>query len=302
MRQMLAQRRIALWLADELGESTDSFLFRIQLSEKPEAIGQRLREALGVSAEAQLKWRDEFQAWRVWREAVERLNVLVVQFSNVPLQEVRGVSVLEFPAPVIGINIKEITASKPFTLIHELVHLGLANASEELPAIGERRPEPEWMNLERFAEEVTGAALLPKASLSADPTVSDHNTASSWSFSAVRELARRYKVTPLAMITRLLRIGKCSPSAYRQWRIEWEAYLQAHPPKAAGGIATPAQKAVNRHGQPFTRLVLEALTRERITSLEAARYLNLRYPHVEMLRRDLLFALPMYSSESSGAP
>jgi Zn-dependent peptidase ImmA (M78 family)/DNA-binding XRE family transcriptional regulator len=301
LRQMLQRRRLSLWLTDELGEEVDPFKFEIRLSESPETVAARLREALGVSVESQKAWRDEFHAWRVWREAVERAGVLVFQFSRVPPEEIRGLCILDFPAPVIGVNSKEIPGSKPFTLLHELVHLALANAREELPALQEQRLESEWSNVERFVEEVAGAVLLPRAVLQAEPLVSAHLASASWSLSDIRGLAKRYKVTPLAMITRLSRIGKCDAVAYREWKIEWDAYLKLHPPKDSWGIATPAQKAVNRNGQPFTRLVLEALTLERITSLDAARYLDLRYPHVEALRRDLAFGVPTFPGEEAGA-
>lgn len=77
---------------------------------------------------------------------------------------------------------------------------------------------------------------------------------------------------------------------FRRWKDEWERYLIENPPRTGGGIASQAEKALNRHGSSFARLVVEALSQERITSLEAARYLDLKYPHIEALRRELLFA------------
>lgn len=301
LRQMLQQRRLALWLADELGEDIDPFAFKIHFSEDPESIAAKLRKKLAVPIDVQKAWRDEFQAWRVWREAVEHTGVLVFQFYKVQPEEARGLCLLDFPAPVIGVNSKEIPASKPFTLLHEFVHLALANAREEHPAIAETRSEKEWIDVERFAEEVTGAVLLPRDDLLAESAVSKHRAAALWTLDDIRHLARRYKVTPLALITRLSRIGKCDPGPYKQWKAQWAEYLKLHPPKSSGGIATPAQKAVNRNGQPYTRLVLEALSRDRITALDAARYLNLRYPHVESLRRDFAFGVATYYGENSGA-
>lgn len=302
LRQMLQQRQLSLWLTDDLGEQTDSFSFKIRLSEAPESAATRLREILRIPGNVQCAWRDEFQAWRAWREAVEHLGVLVFQFSKVSPEEVRGISILDFPAPVIGVNAKEIPASKPFTLLHELVHIALSNAREELPALEERRSAREWGSVEQFAEEVAGAVLLPRSLLQEDSAISVHQPQDPWTLSDIRSLARRFKVTPSALITRLLRTGQCTPTAYRNWKEEWAAYLKLHPPKPSFGIATPAQKAVNRNGQPFTRLVLEALTRERITSTDAAFYLNLRYPHVEALRRDFAFGLSAALGEEPGKP
>lgn len=255
LRQMLHQRRLSVWLTDDLGERLEPFTVQVHLTEEPESAAARLRKALGMTKDAQHAWRDEFQAWRAWREAVERLGVLVFQFSNVAPEEIRGISVLDFPAPVIGVNAKEIPASKPFTLLHEFVHLALANAREERPALEERRPENEWGGVERFAEEVAGAILLPRALLCEDGTISTHRIHNPWPLPDIRGLARRFKVTPLAMITRLLRTGQCSPKAYKQWKSEWDAYLKAHPPKPSFGIATPAKFTHHFH-QTDTRYPL----------------------------------------------
>lgn len=76
----------------------------------------------------------EFAAYRVWRIAVERLGVLVCQMPGKGLGDVRGTAIVHFPLPVVGISSKELSLRKPFTLLHEVVHLALA-ADEEKPAL-----------------------------------------------------------------------------------------------------------------------------------------------------------------------
>jgi Zn-dependent peptidase ImmA (M78 family)/DNA-binding XRE family transcriptional regulator len=294
LRQMLSRRQVTLNLTEELGGTPDTFELKIRSGTAPEQEANRLRQALGVTVETQILWQNEYQAYRGWREAVENLGVLVFQFGKVEVEEVRGISILDFPMPVIGINSREVPAAKPFTLLHELVHLALANANEESAALSEKRPASEWTRLEQFAERLAGAVLMPAEYLQAEPlrrsaTVQD-----------VCRLARRYKVTPKAMATRLMSLGHISQTDYRRWLQLWEAYLQDHPPRTGGGIATPSQKALNRNGQPFTRLVLDALTHERITPLEAARHLELGFPHLEALRLDLALARPSSVLEPSG--
>ncbi len=44
---------------------------------------------------------------REWRAAVEQLGVLVFQFPKVELTDVRGLSLLRFPLPVVGVSSKE---------------------------------------------------------------------------------------------------------------------------------------------------------------------------------------------------
>lgn len=47
------------------------------------------------------------------------------------------------------------------------------------------------------------------------------------------------------------------------------------------------EKAVNRAGRPFAQLVLEALSANRITAVDASRYLDLKFEHFDKLRAHL---------------
>ena len=91
------------------------------------SVAQLPRPVRSVTVEAQLGWANGWQAWRAWRAAAEAAGVLVFQFAKVTLEEARGLSLLEWPLPVVGINSKEaVPEAKVFTLLHELVHLMLA--------------------------------------------------------------------------------------------------------------------------------------------------------------------------------
>ena len=283
LRQMLNRRGVALDLFDELGEPLPSFELSAHLNEGPAAVALRLREHLGVTVEAQLGWANGWQAWRAWRAAAEAAGVLVFQFAKVALEEARGLSLLEWPLPVVGINSKEaVPEAKVFTLLHELVHLMLACGQEERPALHETRSAEEWSEVERFAEGAASHALLPEAAL-------QHAVGSvprpdlTWSVADVQRLARRFRLTPLALATRLRESGYMSWAGYQAWRGEWAEFVAALPARA-GGFASPAEKTLGRAGRPFAKLVLEAMAANRITSVDAARHLDLKFQHFDQLR------------------
>lgn len=283
LRQMINRRQTAVELLAELGEPVPEFRGIAHLSETPVSVGQRLREILGVREQAQLHWANEWQAWRAWRQAVEGAGVLVFQFAKVDLEEARGLSLLDTPLPVVAVNSKErVPEAKAFTLIHETVHVMLAAGQEEAPALREQRTGAQWRDVERFAESAASHVLVPEPLLQAQ-AVAMGPAGGSWSVQDVRRLARRFWVTPLAMATRLRESGLMTWSRYNDWRQEWDAYVQTLPPRA-GGFATPAEKTFTRHGRPFVQLVLEAMSANRITSVDAARYLDLRYEHFDKLR------------------
>jgi len=153
IRRLVHRRRLALHLYAELGDDPPEFHLRAHLRESVEAVGQRLRAALAVSLSEQFGWVSEFAAFRQWRTAVERLGVLVCQMPGKGIGEVRRTSIVHFPLPVAGISSTELPLSKPFTLLHEVVHLALAAAAEERPALNEERDEPGWLEVSDSAKE-----------------------------------------------------------------------------------------------------------------------------------------------------
>jgi Zn-dependent peptidase ImmA (M78 family) len=286
IRVMSQRREVTLDLSEELGQAIQEFSADVHLNETPGVVGARLRSLLGISAQEQLGWRDEWQAWRRWREATELVGVLVFQFPKVPLNQVRGVSLLLFPFPTIGINSKESSAAaRSFTLMHELAHIALAFGKEEQVALKETRDEANWATVERFAEEVASAVLIPddmlKGFLSRMSVPND-----AWDVPLVRRLAYTFRVTPLAMATRLRSVGALSWNGYQHWKDDWDAYLATLKPRG-GGFASPVDKTLGRGGRPFVQLVLEAMDANRITAVEACRYLDLRFDHFEKLRGEL---------------
>jgi Zn-dependent peptidase ImmA (M78 family)/DNA-binding XRE family transcriptional regulator len=284
LRKMLIRRENALNLLGELGERIPDFQLRAQLSEAPAEVGGRLRAAIGIDVAAQLAWENEWRAWAAWRAGAEKLGVSVFIFNRVALDEVRGLGLLRSPLPVAAINGKEIPEAKSFTLFHEVVHLMLAASREEAPAIQERRSEAEWAEVERFVEIAASHALVPEGALR--EIVGPREPRRPWDIAAVRGVARRFRITPLATATRLRESGFMTWDGYRNWRDEWDAYVATLAPRK-GGFATPAEKAVTRAGRPFAQLVLEALAANRITSTEAARYLELKFDHFDELRDHL---------------
>ena len=285
LRQMLTRRENALNLMGELGELIPEFSLRAHLQESPAELGQRLRQAMGVEVAAQLGWANEWEAWRAWRAAVEQMGVLVFQFTKVSLSEVRGLALLRTPMPVAAVNGKEMPEAKAFTLCHEVVHLMLAAGNEEAPAAREGRSGNEWLKVERFAEVAASHALVPEDALRGVIGQLGLQRAE-WSIENVRRVAKKFRLTPLATATRLRESGFMTWAQYNQWREQWQACVETLPPRRSG-FATPMEKAVSRAGRPFAQLVLEALSANRITSVDASRYLDLKFEHFDKLRAHL---------------
>ena len=286
IRVMSLRRDAALDLGNQLGIEAEDAKITARLDESPTLVGQRLRKVLGITPQQQFDWQNEWQAWKEWRTAVEAAGILVFQFPKVPLEEARGISLLEFPLSVIGINSKEMSpAARSYSLLHELVHIALARAQQEKPASEEKRTDEEWQSLERFAEETASAILIPEEELT---LILERfvRPAPEWTVDAVRTLARRFRITPLAMATRLRARGDMNWPEYARWKLKWADYVASLPPRK-GGFSTPIGKTLGRSGEPFVKLVISALDANRVTAYDASRLLDLGFGHFDKLREAL---------------
>jgi hypothetical protein len=106
-----------------------------------------------------------------------------------------------------------------------------------------------------------------------------------WDIALMRSLASKYNITPLAMATRLRTAGALSWVGYNRWKAEWSQYIGTLPKRK--GFASPTSKTLGRSGRSFVQLVLEALDMNRITAVQASRYLDLRFDHFDKLRNEL---------------
>lgn len=294
IRQMLARRENALNLFEELREEVPNFVLSAHSSEDPTDVGDRLRAAAGVTSQQQESWSTPWQAWREWRNALESVGALVFMFPKVSLAEVRGVALLRTPLPVAAVNTKEVPEARAYTAIHEVVHLMLAAANEETTAQNDTHTPEQWDAMERFAEIAASRALLPEPLLQS--ALRNGVAPLHTDLEGVRRLALRFKMTPLAVATRLRESGYMTWEEYRSWRNRWDEHVAILPPRKSG-FATPVAKALGRGGPSFAQLVLEALDANRLTSVDAARYLDLKFEHFEKLREHLAAGSTMAPDE-----
>jgi Zn-dependent peptidase ImmA (M78 family)/DNA-binding XRE family transcriptional regulator len=287
LRQLRRNREVAIDLLEENREPIPSFRLKAKLSDDKEQVGTRLRHVLEISVSEQQSWSSEHEAWRNWRDRAERLGLLVFQVAGVPLEELRGVTILSEPLPVIGVNSKDAPNSRPFTLFHELVHLMLKKSGDETVAAEDKHSEAEWQVLERFADAVAAAALLPKDALLSEQIVQRNRNNTQWGFEDIHKLSRKYWVTPLALMTRLLNLERTNWQFYKSWKHAWEEQWKNRPQKTSKGGPSRAETILSRVGPRFASLVLRSLDQNIITAPAAADYLDLKPYYFSALREEL---------------
>ncbi|MCC6222494.1 MAG: ImmA/IrrE family metallo-endopeptidase [Thermoleophilia bacterium] len=285
-RRATRQREIAL----ELLENAGTELRRVELpayADDPETFAGAVRELLGVSLEEQMTWRDRYRALAGWIEAVEEAGALVLQTSEVELDEMRGFSLALEPLPVVVVNAQDSPRGRTFTLLHELTHALLRNGG--LCDLGERESQSEEGRTEVFCNRVAAAVLMPRAALEAETAVLRHRPGAEWEDDELRSLADKYGASREAVLRRLVTIGKATMAHYLRKREEFlRIYAEQMGPRT--GFAPYHRVKVRDLGRSYVRLVLEAYHREEIGASDLADSLGVKLKHVAKIEAEVLGA------------
>ena len=251
-------------LATEAGVDVPSLALTASLSDDPEEVAEGFRRALGVTLEEQFRWRTQFEAFAVWRAAVEQLGVLVFQTGRSPKQfvepkEARGFSISEDILPVIVVNGKDKVTARCFTLVHELAHLALRNAGVcDLHNLRGRQGS-EFDRVEVFCNHVAGATLVPRTALTATSQVRSHLGGDDWADGELSGIARRFWVSWEVCLRRLVTAGLASNEFYSEWRrSNTDRYPEPEPPRG-GDIRLPMSvRVIRRNGRLLPKIIFDA--------------------------------------------
>ncbi|HUY90255.1 MAG TPA: XRE family transcriptional regulator [Pirellulales bacterium] len=269
--------RTARWLAGTAAElereldRTSTFAgSNAHLSNSPEQIAEQCRKLLGISLDEQTQWQKAGEAFRQWRAAVEGQNVLVFQ-ASMPLEEVRGFSLLEAEKSVIVLNQSDAVNPRIFTLFHEYGHLLLAKPGICLPEEGNLE---DAQKTETFCNRFAAALLIPR------DDIADRLTAGVAPENAVAALAARYRVSRAVVLGRLRGLRAISEQVYGRAMARLAANGPA-PRRPGGGGRRPDERVVGERGRAFVSLVVDALDRDLITANDASDYLGIKLKYLD---------------------
>src|SRR2546426_5322313 len=207
IRRAHLRREVALDLYETLELEIPKYPMRISLSDNPETAGGLLRESLRVTYDHQIHWRDQWVAFRAWRDAFEVAGILIFQATDVSVEEMRAFSIGDPPLPAAVVNIDDHILGRIFSLHHELAHIALRETG--LCDLNERRRTPPYeQQIEIFCNHVAGAILVPAVHLLQESIVATTSGPTSWTDEEILWLARRYSVGRETIVRRLLILGK----------------------------------------------------------------------------------------------
>jgi Zn-dependent peptidase ImmA (M78 family) len=197
--------------AEKIGEEKIAFVGSATRDMPVEDVADRMRRELEFDVENRQAAKSLDDALKLFVDKIEAAGVLVMMSGVVgtntrrklDLEEFRGFALADSLAPLIFVNSVDAKAAQMFTLAHELAHLWLGTSAltDAIMPIASTDATEQWCN--RVAAEF----LVPLATIQgveiADP------------LSHLNELSKRFKVSRLVILRRLLDAGAIDDARFR---------------------------------------------------------------------------------------
>ena len=283
-KTLLALRRarrlqsISKELMINLGIDTKPKFSLVQLSEDPESVANEHRELFGVKVIDQINWSDSREAFDNWRRLVAERNLMVFQIS-MPIEDVRGFSLVEENPLVIVINSSDSLEARIFTLFHEYGHI-LLNKSGICILEHHSIKESVEISVERWCNEFASAFLLPKKEIIEYFSNIDKNAI--LKPRTINMFSKKYKVSKSMIFLNMLKLKIIDETVYRKVMSD----IKVRKKKAQFGIA-PDKKCVQERGEKFVSMVYSNVSNGFITNNDALDYLSLKSKYYSELQSKL---------------
>ena len=218
-----------------------------------------------------------------WINLIESLGILVFEFYNIEPEQLRGYALYYDKLPIIGINHKESTNAKKFTLFHELAHLimkkdGISNINEYTII----------NNDEAYSNKVAAEVLVPNKLFK--NYIRDNSSYKKFRVEDIKGLSKIFNVSRQVIVRRALDLGFISRVDYNNRIKEFNEYI--NPPKKNNsnknvnsklqpkkdnkskdsdkGLHNKAKIALRKNGNYFTSLLIKAYEEDIITDIDMA--------------------------------
>lgn len=227
----------------------------------PEKVAANMRATLGFDLDQRRDCVNWSEALRLFIDQADSAGVLVmtngVVLNNthrpLDIEEFRGFALADPLAPLVFINGTDSKSGQMFTLAHELAHLWLGASAlsdaSAAPINGYRREEV-WCN------QVAAEFLVPLAVLRTELRKDEELN------SAVARLVRRFKVSTLVILRRLLDAGWLDRDEFDAgWQAQMEHLRKIERAGSGGDFYRTAEKRVShRFAQALVESTLEGQT------------------------------------------
>jgi Zn-dependent peptidase ImmA (M78 family) len=284
-RSVRQARRMQTVLAEALSSEPPVYVPQSDLSTPPSEAASTARQWLGVTAQSQASWADDYAALRTWREALDERGIFVFSLEIGERQgalgpggllgdEVRGFSAWDHHAPLIVMNSQRVSAAaRSFTLGHELAHL---ITRHDAACVESTTDYPFGEPVERWCEEFAAALLMPEPIVRAQMRARGLQDTSA-DLDDVKAMMRTFRVSARASALRLMDLGLAQRSLYGVVL----AHFRPTPPSTNRTISSPPRSELRL--RQYGARALDAVFRDVDDPFEALSILRMTVPDARRL-------------------
>lgn len=248
-----------------------SFVGSARTTDDVAATARRIRDALNFSLATRVDFKTWEDALRNFIGQAEEAGLLVMctgvvhnnTHRSLDPEEFRGFALVDPLASVIFINGADSKSAQMFTLAHELAHVWLGQSGVTDSFTFDKRAH----EVERWCDAVAAELLVPMADLKSqfDKKVKP--------LDQLRPLTRRYKVSTLVVMRRMLDLGVLTQSQFWPLFNKELARLNDRPTSSGGDFYLTLPVRISRR---FAQSIIASTWEGRSSFTEAFRLLGVK--------------------------
>jgi len=283
---MLAIRnaRYVQSIINNLSEKEFKYDFKeISINYNVEEAAKYFRSLIKVPFEEQIKWSDPAVALRNWKNAIEKINIFILQ-SSLPKENISAFCLADQLPYVVFLNSAEHENRRLFSLFHEIAHI-LMHFSGICTVDDFSYNTYEYIKIEKFCNQFAASLLVPYEEFISNQNVQELKKIpfSDWKDENIEKIARKFKVSREVIYRRLVTVGILKEKRYEEKRRElirgFESYNKKY--KKNKNLRIPEYvKIISKNGKAYSSFILDNLHSNRITLNDAAQYLNTNSRHI----------------------
>lgn len=275
--------RRARWLQElsrelmtNLNSSIEPNITKADISDNPLTIASKERVASGITLDAQIKWRNSYDAFRTWRDYLEKKNIRVFQIS-MPIGEARGFSLTDKKPYMVIVNSADNINARIFTLFHEYGHLILSETGVCIPEFETLKDSSELRLIESWCNKFAAEFVLPQQ-IRQHLAMEEKQDLGK----LLNRYSSKFKVSKYALLVRMKELNLVKDAEL----VEFVEKIRVVGSRKGGfgrGL-TQLQRCKQERGENYVSLVLENLDRGLINTRDALDYLSIRMKYLDSIR------------------
>lgn len=262
------------------------FTIQFDLAENVKKWADKIRSDFGIDLDKQYNLSSSRKFYLYMKNRIEEQGIFIQEFTRVGTSTLRAMSIYQDKdtMPIIGINEKDRSSAKSFSLIHELVHIikktsSICNAMYDNTFFKNQE--------EVFCNAVAGEVLAP---IEAMNTIINNGVYDFTKLADIQKISETFSVSREVIIRRLLDLGYINKDNYDTLSIllhkEYDTEKEKRKRQKEEGIEKPfkiniAQKTVDKTSMALSKAIYAGYCEDVFSKYDVAQILSINLKHID---------------------